>query len=173
MADDRLGVLPIHRLSVARAFDGLSAREQLYAHHLAKAAWSGTRIILRQVSPESNTVFDLIMQLYKTCKEQFRGEWHLLADACQVSQAEVNAFVQYAATFLSNVGNYFVGHSLSDFPRRLELTFLGFRGSKVLAVNGCKISAGYGKYLRASQRDLCEHRGAHVLFSTQQPWLPQ
>lgn len=109
MDDGASRALPIHQLSVARAFNGLSSREQLYAHHLAKAAWFGTRIILRQVSPESNAVFDLIMQLYESCKDQFRGEWHVLADACKVPRAEVNAFVQYAATFLSNVGNYFVG----------------------------------------------------------------
>ena len=100
--------IPIHQLSVARPFNSLSPREQLYAHHMAKAAWSGTRIILRQVSPESNAVFDLIMRLYETCKDRFRGEWHHLADACEVPRADVDAFVWYAATFLSNVGNYYV-----------------------------------------------------------------
>lgn len=108
MDDGGSRTLPIHQLSVARAFNGLTSREQLYAHHLAKAAWFGTRIILRQVSVESNAVFDLIMQLYKTCKDRYRGEWHVFADACKVPRAEVNAFVQYAATFLSNVGNYYV-----------------------------------------------------------------
>ena len=66
MDEDTSRALSIHQLSVARAFNGLSPRERLYAHHMARAAWSGTRIILSQVSPESNAVFDPIMQLRYT-----------------------------------------------------------------------------------------------------------
>lgn len=105
MDDSRPRASPVHQLSVASAFNGLSPQEKLYTHHLAKAAWFGARIILRQVSPESNAIFDLIMQLYETCKYHLQGQWHILAEACEIPQAEVDAFVQYAATFLSNVGN--------------------------------------------------------------------
>ena len=120
--------LPIHQLSVARAFNGLSPQEQLYAHHMAKAAWSGTRIILRQVSPESNAVFDLIMRLYETCKDRFRGEWHGLADTCEVPRTDVDAFVRYAATFLSNVGNYYVrGTPLSKIESTMGIKSRPFR----------------------------------------------
>ena len=108
MDDGKSGPVPIHRMEVAQAFRKLSLREQLYAHHLSKAAWSGSRIILRQVSPESNPIFDLIMQLYEICKHRFQGQWHGFADACKVPQAEMDAFLRYAATFLSNVGNFFV-----------------------------------------------------------------
>ena len=109
MDDCNTRVLPIHQLSVASAFNGLTLREQLYAHYMAKAAWSGARVSLRQVSPESNAIFHLIMQLYATCKDRFRGERHLLADACRVPKADVEALIQYAATFLSNIGNHYVG----------------------------------------------------------------
>ena len=100
--------LPIHQLSVEAAFNDLDPREKLYAHHLAKAAWSGTRIIHRQVSAESSGIFDFIMQLYEACKNKHHGDWDALADACKVSHADANAFLEYAATFLSNVGNYYV-----------------------------------------------------------------
>ena len=108
MDNGKSGSMPIHKLAIADAFDSLKLQEQLYVHHLAKTAWSGTRIILRQVSPESNTIFDLIMQLYETCKDRFEGKWHTLADACNVPRAEIDAFLRYAATFLSNVGDFFV-----------------------------------------------------------------
>ena len=100
--------LPIHQLSVEAAFNELDSREKLYAHHMARAAWSGTRIIHRQVSPESSGIFDLIMRLYEACKNNYRGDWDALANACKVSHADVNAFLEYAATFLSNIGNYYV-----------------------------------------------------------------
>lgn len=100
--------MPIHQLSVEAAFNQLDPREKLYAHHMAKAAWSGTRILHRQVSPESSGIFDFIMRLYKACKTSYRGDWDALANACKVSRADVNAFLEYAATFLSNMGNYYV-----------------------------------------------------------------
>ena len=100
--------MPIHQLSVEAAFNQLDPREKLYSHHMAKAAWSGTRIIHRQVSPESSGIFDFIMRLYEACKNSYRGDWDALANACKVSHADVNAFLEYAATFLSNMGNYYV-----------------------------------------------------------------
>lgn len=98
----------IHQLSVEVVFSKLDPREKLYAHHMAKAAWSGTRIIHRQVSPESSGIFDFILRLYETCKDNYRGDWGALANSCNVSHADVNAFLEYAATFLSNMGNYYV-----------------------------------------------------------------
>lgn len=100
--------MSIHQLSVEAAFNELDPREKLYAHHLAKAAWSGTRIIHRQVSPESSGIFDFIMRLYEACKNRYRGHWDALANACEVSHGDVNAFLEYAAAFLSNMGNYYV-----------------------------------------------------------------
>ena len=101
-------MLPIHQLSIGHAFDNLTATEKAYAHHMAKAAWSGTRIILRQVSPEAETTFDFIMELYKCCQQSFDGQWDKYASAFEVPLTEVKAFPDYAATFLSNVGNYYV-----------------------------------------------------------------
>ena len=98
----------IHRLSVEGVFSKLDPREKLYAHHMAKAAWSGTRIIHWQVSPESNGIFDFIMRLYEACKNTYHGGWDALANSCNVSHVDVNAFLEYAATFLSNMGNYYV-----------------------------------------------------------------
>ena len=119
---------PIHQLSVGKPFDGLSQQEKLYAHHMARyllsldswdsmfplpgtnlsalpsAAWHGTRIILRQVSPESTAIFDFIMELYASCS----GDWKTLVVEDGITSEECATFLEFAATFLSNVGNYYV-----------------------------------------------------------------
>ncbi|KAK1145532.1 hypothetical protein N8T08_004090 [Aspergillus melleus] len=94
----------IYRLSAAAAFHGLDRRQQLSAHHMAKVAWSGTRIILRQVSPEANDIFDFIMALYRDCD----GVWEQITERGSAQAHELESFLDYAAMFLSNVGNYFV-----------------------------------------------------------------
>ena len=100
--------LTVHQLSIANAFDGLTPKEKLYSHHLARAAWSGTRIILRQVSPEANSIFDFIMELARCCQERFSSSWAALAETFDINEADMASFLEYAARFLSNIGNYYV-----------------------------------------------------------------
>jgi dipeptidyl-peptidase-3 len=69
----------------------------------SSAAWLGTRIILKQVSPESPAIFDFIVELHRTCS----GNWNSFIGS-HVSQDDLQQFLIYAATFLSNVGNYYV-----------------------------------------------------------------
>ncbi|KAA8646579.1 uncharacterized protein ATNIH1004_008012 [Aspergillus tanneri] len=93
----------IFQLSVASAFDNLDRQQKLYAHYMFKAAWSGSRIIFRQVSPEANSIFDFIMALYRSCD----GDWEHLARRENLDVCEVQPFLDYAVTFLSNMGNYY------------------------------------------------------------------
>ncbi|KAK1826080.1 dipeptidyl peptidase III [Podospora conica] len=92
-----------YQLHIKDIFDGLNPREQLYAHHLARAAWQGTRIVLRQTSPESEDIFDFILGLHVAC----RGEWSSLVNEDGVSRADVDAFLDYAGQFLTHLGNYY------------------------------------------------------------------
>ncbi len=69
-----------------------------------RAAWHGTRIILRQVSPESTAIFDFIIEIHRTCN----GRWQSLADQTGVSIDALQDFLKYAAVFLGNIGNYYV-----------------------------------------------------------------
>lgn len=94
---------PIHRLDVGSAFQALTNQERLYAYHMSCAAWHGARIVLRQVSPEANGIFNFIMELHCVCS----GRWNDIARRCGVSDADISAFLDYAATFLSNIGNYY------------------------------------------------------------------
>ncbi|KAH9909743.1 dipeptidyl peptidase III [Xylariomycetidae sp. FL2044] len=93
----------VYRLGIASLFDSLSGQEKRYAHYMSRAAWSGTRIILRQVSPESPAIFDFILELRRYCD----GNWQLLSETDGLSDEDIRSFLEYAATFLSNVGNYY------------------------------------------------------------------
>ncbi|KAJ5058664.1 peptidase family M49-domain-containing protein [Bipolaris maydis] len=93
----------IHSLDISKAFNGLSWKEKHYAHYMARAAWHGARIILRQVSPESTDIFNYILELYRSCS----GNWDILVAEKHISQEDCDAFLDYAATFLSNIGNYY------------------------------------------------------------------
>lgn len=64
LADDPPTIVP---LLIKPHFEALTPKEQQYAHWISKAAFSGTRIILRQISPESEPVYDVIVSLHKSC----------------------------------------------------------------------------------------------------------
>ncbi|SPQ20354.1 14d01ecd-4b10-4b08-8e49-fad5338ec7f3 [Thermothielavioides terrestris] len=95
--------IQVFRLDVGEHFGRLTEQEQRYAHHMARAAWLGARIILSQVSPESPAIFDFILELHRACG----GKWQTLAEAGHISSEDLQQFLTYAATFLSNIGNYF------------------------------------------------------------------
>ncbi|KAI1754488.1 peptidase family M49-domain-containing protein [Xylaria castorea] len=103
----------IYRLEIASLFSNLSEQQKQYSHYMARAAWSGARIILRQVSPESLAIFDFIMRLREFCD----GDWQRLAEWEGVTEDDVSAFLQYAATFLSNVGNYYGSGDQKFIPK--------------------------------------------------------
>jgi dipeptidyl-peptidase III len=72
-------------------------------------------VTLRQVSPESEPIYDLIVALYAACK----GNWKTLAGKTGTSEDEVNGFLEYAAQFLGNCGNY-KGFGDSKFIPRIS-----------------------------------------------------
>ncbi|KAJ8131320.1 hypothetical protein O1611_g2308 [Lasiodiplodia mahajangana] len=93
---------PAQQLAVKDVFQQLSDRQKLYAHHMSRAAWNGSRIIMRQTSPEATEIFDFIVAIYRSCD----GQWQELVDSHGVSAQEVDAFLEYAGNFLCNIGNY-------------------------------------------------------------------
>lgn len=60
---------------------------------------------MQQVSPESEAIFDFILELYRQCKGDFAG----LFRSCKLSDEDLRYFQEYAAMFLGNLGNYKVG----------------------------------------------------------------
>ncbi|KAI9728619.1 MAG: hypothetical protein M1828_002725 [Chrysothrix sp. TS-e1954] len=99
LADDPPTVV---QLAIKPHFEALTDREKHYAHYLSIASWAGTRVCLRQVSPESEHIYDMIVELHRHCK----GDWTSLAKDSGVSDEELTEFLNYAAQFLGNTGNF-------------------------------------------------------------------
>ena len=70
---------------------------------------------MRQVSPESEPIYDLIVSLYNACK----GNWKALAERTGTSEQGLTSFLEFAAQFLGNCGNY-KGFGDSKFIPRLS-----------------------------------------------------
>ncbi|TVY82388.1 putative dipeptidyl peptidase [Lachnellula suecica] len=125
-------------LEIKKHFDNLTGQQQRYAHFISRcnapflfdnlqrltplcfrAAFTGTRITLRQVSPESESIFDFIIALYKSAK----GDWKAVQRKAGISDEDLQYFLQYSAQFLGNCGNY-KGFGDSKFvPRCGEKVF--------------------------------------------------
>ncbi|KAI0868251.1 dipeptidyl peptidase III [Hypoxylon argillaceum] len=91
-----------YQLSIKDVFSRLSNREQLYAHHLSRAAWHGARIILRQTSSEGTGIFDFILELHKACG----GQWGVFNDRFGITTEEIDLFLDYAGMFMSKINNF-------------------------------------------------------------------
>ncbi|KAJ9660351.1 hypothetical protein H2198_002660, partial [Neophaeococcomyces mojaviensis] len=86
----------IVRLEIKPHFEALTQQQKQYAHHLSRASFSGQRIILAQISPESLPIYDLIISLHKACA----GDYKKLAERTSASQDDVTLWLEYAAQFL-------------------------------------------------------------------------
>ncbi|KAL2000149.1 hypothetical protein VTN02DRAFT_3488 [Thermoascus thermophilus] len=138
------------RLEIRPHFEALK-NEQLkkYAHFMSRAAFEGTRITLRQVSPESEPIYDLILSLYKACN----GDWNSLAQKTNVSAENLRFFLEYAAQFLGNCGNY-KGFGDSKFIPRIppaDFEALASVNSETKAAFEKAKNAGGGIYETDSQ----------------------
>ena len=56
------------------------------------------------MSPEAPRVFDMILESYQSVS----GDWNRLVEERTLEKEECDAFLDYAATFLSNIGKYYV-----------------------------------------------------------------
>ena len=84
---------PLTMLSLKeRFFPMLTAEEQLYAHYMAKASHAGTRVVLRQVSRESEAIFDLILFIDAKLGGVYPGD--------------STTYLEYVSQFLANLGNF-------------------------------------------------------------------
>lgn len=96
--------VPICRLEIHSHFESLAERERMYAHHIGRASWAGSRIVLQQVSAESVDIYDLVLSLYGRNDETASAE--SLALAAGVSSNDYAHWLSYCVQFLGNLGNY-------------------------------------------------------------------
>ncbi|KAL0261219.1 hypothetical protein SLS55_004915 [Diplodia seriata] len=112
LADSPPTVVP---LAIKPHFEALNEQQKLYSHYLSIACLAGTRIVLRQISPESEHIYDFIVTLHR----HYKGDWKKAQKDAGLSDDELNAFLDYAAQFLGNAGNY-KSFGDSKFVPRLE-----------------------------------------------------
>eukprot|EP00727_Mastigamoeba_balamuthi_P009394 m51a1_g5077 putative dipeptidyl peptidase 3 isoform x1 (698) ;mRNA; r:225948-228925 len=103
--------VPFCQLDCSRAWEGLSEAERQYAHHLSRASWAGAPICLHQTSPESPAAFALVHRVFRAASpRQLREDGALAPGAA-------DAFVEYAASLLGNMGNYLSFGDTKFIPR--------------------------------------------------------
>ncbi|KAF5100234.1 hypothetical protein D0Z00_001336 [Geotrichum galactomycetum] len=101
---------PICSLKVQSHFEALpTARARKYAHHMARAAHAGTRVVLRQVSAESEAIYDLIMKIHahvQASSSLANPDYFAVFANENISNEDIQQYLDYASQFLSNLGNY-------------------------------------------------------------------
>lgn len=98
---------PICSLKVQSHFEALpTTRARKYAHHMARAAHAGTRVILRQVSAESEAVYDLIMKIHAHVQSSSAAKGDYFTVFENIDKKDIQFYLDYASQFLSNLGNY-------------------------------------------------------------------
>ncbi|EOD46075.1 Peptidase M49 dipeptidyl-peptidase III [Neofusicoccum parvum] len=112
LADSPPTVVP---LAIKPHFEALNDQQKLYSHYLSIACLAGTRIVLRQISPESEHIYDFIVTLHR----HYKGDWKKAQKDAGLSDDELKAFLDYSAQFLGNAGNY-KSFGDSKFVPRLE-----------------------------------------------------
>ncbi|KAK9418495.1 putative Peptidase family M49 [Seiridium unicorne] len=128
----------IVRLEIEKHFDALSDQQQRYAHFISRAAFAGTRIVLRQISPESEAIYDFIIALYKSSG----GDWKALQAKAGISDEELAQFLQYAGQFLGNNGNYKSFGDAKFIPRSSESAFAALAATDAGADKFYKLTKG-------------------------------
>jgi dipeptidyl-peptidase-3 len=79
------------------------------------ACFAGSRIVLRQVSLESEPIYDFIIALHKHTS----GDYASLSKSTGVSSSDIDSYLNYATQFLGNLGN-FKSFGDSKFLPRIE-----------------------------------------------------
>jgi len=108
---------PVVALDAKTAFQGLTEREQLYAHHLSRASFAGGLIVLLQTSVEAPQIYRLI-QTVNTAQpvSELKAAALALED---VSREDFQAFLVYCSGLFTNMGNY---KGFGDFKFVPDLT---------------------------------------------------
>lgn len=120
---------PIVSFNAKKHFENLSAKEQKYAYYLYKASHLGSRAVLKSVSNESNSIFDLVLAVHRS----LNGDYETAKK--ETSEEDVTAYLEYASQFLSNLGNFKSFGDVKFIPRISKESF-----SKIVeSTKDCKI----------------------------------
>ena len=134
-ADSPPAVVP---LAIKKHFEALDDKQKRYAHFISRAAFAGNRIVLRQTSPEAESIYDLILALHKNAA----GDWKALAEKAGIDEEGLAGFLHYAAQFLGNAGNYKSFGDSKFIPRCPEPVFAALASTSPEADSHYKVTNG-------------------------------
>lgn len=117
------GKINIINIDFSESFEQLAEEEKNYLYYLTQACWTGQIIDLFQTSYESPALF-MIFQIFF---DSYGGAYDIeskiikkLKDEDQINSDMINNFLEYAAKFYSNFGNYTI--KKKNFFRNLMRT---------------------------------------------------
>lgn len=91
--------IPVVELKCKEAFNQLTEKEKKYCYYLSHASWEGALICLFQCSIESPYLFLVFQKLFTIITPE-----KLYLD--EFDRNDIDKFLEYAAEFYSNMGNY-------------------------------------------------------------------
>lgn len=97
--------ISIVNIEFKESFDQLTEEEKNYLYYLSKACWTGQIIDLFQTSYESPALF-MIFQMYFSSFNSVYEIEQIIKKNKDIDIAMFNKFMEYAAKFYSNFGNY-------------------------------------------------------------------
>ncbi|KAL5533047.1 hypothetical protein ACEPAF_4823 [Sanghuangporus sanghuang] len=95
---------PFCGLDVAKAFEQLSSKERKYAHFISQASWAGARIIQGQWTPQSASLYDLLILTFSDNEKL--ANLDNLKTKSGLNDEDWNNVLQYSSQVLSNLVNY-------------------------------------------------------------------
>ncbi|SAM08954.1 hypothetical protein [Absidia glauca] len=96
---------PFCKLEAKPFFESLDHRQKTYAHHMSRAAFQGTRIIMAQTNPQAESIYDLILKVFSTPNGQLTNV-SALEQRSKVASESFDDLLQYSGQFLGNLSNY-------------------------------------------------------------------
>ncbi|KAL5490401.1 hypothetical protein ACEPAI_5234 [Sanghuangporus weigelae] len=95
---------PFCSLDVAKAFEQLSSKERKYAHFISQASWAGARIIQGQWTPQSASLYDLLILTFSDNGKL--ANFDNLKTKSGLNDEDWRNVLQYSSQVLSNLVNY-------------------------------------------------------------------
>ena len=140
--------VPVTLLDARGPFEGLTAKEKLYAHWMSQASWWGALITFEQLSEESPLLLELIMRLYEGSEVGMRKT----ASRAGLSPDDLHALDTYCARVLSNCGNYLSFGDTKFIPRLSREKF-----AKLVFAVGTAEVGGSDRLPRSMESDCRPH----------------
>ena len=98
--------ISIININFNESFEQLTEEEKNYLYYLTQACWTGQIIDLFQTSYESPALFMIFQMFFGSFEKIDDLENQIIKNDEQITPEMINNFLEYAAKFYSNFGNY-------------------------------------------------------------------